>query len=166
MWLGRQDLRDRQVLRRLMLAGAEAGVLAFVASQVSSALLGAEADFGWQRLLTGAAHGQMPLWLVSSVGSAAFVIGATLWFWPKIRSRFLPLAHLGQLAFTFYVAHFFVIAAMGGRIDSRVIGVPVTIGMVIAFIAAATWWVRHRGVGPLERVLRATWLTNTSRGEA
>lgn len=166
MWLGRQDLRNRQVQRRLMLAGAAASVLAFVASQVSTTLLGAEADFGWQRLLTGAAHGQMPLWLVSSIGSAAFVIGAALWFWPKIRAWSLPLAHVGQLAFTLYVTHFVVIAAMGGRIESRLVGVPVTLALVLAFTAAATWWVGHRGAGPLERVLRASWLTNTSRGEA
>ncbi|WP_404380385.1 DUF418 domain-containing protein [Knoellia locipacati] len=166
MWLGRQDLRDRRVQRRLMLAGGAAGVLAFVASQVSMVLLGTEGDSGWKQLLTGAAHGQMPLWLVSSIGSAAFVIGITLWFWPQVRSWALPLAYLGQLAFTFYVAHFFVIAAMGGRIESRLVGVPVTIGLVLAFTAAATLWVRHWGIGPLERVLRATWLTNTSRGDA
>lgn len=166
MWLGRRDLRDRQLQRRLMLGGAAASVLAFVASQVSSLLLGAEADFGWKRLLTGAAHGQMPLWLVSSIGSAAFVIGAALWFWPKVRSRSLPLAYVGQLAFTLYVTHFLVIAAMGGRIDSRLVGVPVTIGLVLAFTAAATLWLRHWGVGPLERMLRARWLTDTSRGEA
>lgn len=166
MWLGRQDLRDRLVQRRLMLAGAATAVLAFVVSLVSTVLLGAEADFGWERLLTGAAHGQMPLWLLSSIGSAALIIGAALWFWPKIRNRTLPLAHVGQLAFTLYVTHFFVIAAMGGRIDSRLVGVPVTIGLVLAFTAAATLWVRHWGAGPLERVLRATWLTNTPRGEA
>ncbi|EAP98726.1 putative membrane protein [Janibacter sp. HTCC2649] len=164
MWLGRHDLRDRHVQKRLMLTGATAAALGFVASQVSTLLLGSEADYGWHRLLTGAAHGQMPLWLVSSIGSAAFVIGATLWFWPTIRRWVLPLAYAGQLAFTLYVTHFFVIAAMGGRIESRVVGVPVTVALVLAFTAAATLWVRRWGVGPLERVLRASWLTKISRG--
>lgn len=106
----------------------------------------------------------MPLWLVSSVGSAAFVIGAMLWLWPRIARWSQPLAHVGQLAFTLYVAHFLVIAAMGGRIESRLVGVPVTIGLVVVFTVAATVWVRTRGIGPLERVLRATWLAKLSGG--
>jgi uncharacterized membrane protein YeiB len=166
MWLGRQDLRSRQVQQRLMVLGGAAAVIAFVTAQASAALLGAEADSGWHRLLTGAAHGQMPLWLVSSVGSAAFVIGALLWSWPRISGWALPLAHVGQLAFTLYVAHFFVIAAMGGRIESRLVGAPVTLALIIVFTAAATLWVRRWGVGPLERILRATWLANISRGRA
>jgi len=164
MWLGRRDLRSARVQHTLIVAGGVAATVAFVASQASAALLGAEADTGWPRLLTGAAHGQMPLWLVSSVGSAAFVIGLLLWAWPRICRWALPLAHVGQLAFTLYVAHFLVIAAMGGRIDSRVVGAPVTVGLFVAFTVAATLWVRSLGTGPLERILRAGWLTNTSRG--
>jgi uncharacterized membrane protein YeiB len=165
-WLGRQDLRDRAFQCRLMLWGGAAALVAFVAGQAFTVVLGPEADFGWKRLLTGAAHGQMPLWLVSSIGSATFVIGGALWFWPKISRWSQPLAHVGQLAFTLYVAHFFVIAAMGGRIESRAVGVPVTIGLVLTFTALATLWVRRWGVGPLERVLRATWLANIAKGRA
>lgn len=165
MWLGRRDLRDPRVHRRLMVLGGSAAVLGLVAAQVSAALLGARADSGWTRLLTGAAHGQMPLWLVSSVGSAGFVIGLLSWAWPRVRSWAMPLADLGRLALTLYVAHVLLIAAMGGRIDSRLVGIPVTIGLVVVFGVVATVWVRRVGVGPLERVLRATWLTERSRGE-
>ncbi|WP_404379973.1 DUF418 domain-containing protein [Knoellia locipacati] len=164
MWLGRQDLRDIRLQRRLVAAGGAAALFAFVVGQVAALLLDADEEEGWPRLLTGAAHGQMPLWLVSSVGSAAFVIGVMLLLWPRISGWALPLAHVGQLAFTLYVTHFFVIAAMGGRIDSRLVGVPVTIALVVVFTIAATVWVRRRGVGPLERVLRASWLSNLSKG--
>src|SRR5215203_3274387 len=68
MWLGRQDLRSGHVQQRLIVVGGSAAVIAFVAAQASASILGDEADSGWKRLLTGAAHGQMPLWLVSSVG--------------------------------------------------------------------------------------------------
>ncbi len=159
MWLGRQDLRDRNFQRGMVVLGAAAAAVAFVAGQISAMLLGARADAGWGRLLTGAAHGQMPLWLVSSIGSATFVIGGALWLWPRISPWALPLAHVGQLAFTLYVTHFLVIAAMGGRIESRAVGVPVTIGLALVFTVVATLWVRRWGVGPLERVLRATWLS-------
>lgn len=159
MWLGRQDLRDRSFQRLMVTLGAAAAAVAFVVGQISAMILGARADSGWGRLLTGAAHGQMPLWLVSSIGSASFVIGGALWFWPKISRWSLPLAHVGKLAFTLYVAHFFVIAAMGGRIESRAVGVPVTIGLVLLFTVMAQLWVRRWGVGPLERLLRASWLT-------
>jgi uncharacterized membrane protein YeiB len=164
MWLGRQDLRDVRLQRRLVAAGAAAALLAFVVGQVAVLLLDADEEEGWARLLTGAAHGQMPLWLVSSVGSAAFVIGVMLLAWPRISRWALPMAHVGQLAFTLYVGHFFVIAAMGGRIESRLVGVPVTIALVVVFTVAATAWVRTRGIGPLERVLRASWLSNLSKG--
>lgn len=160
MWLGRRDLRDPVTHRRLMLAGGVAAVGAFAVAQVSAMLLGARADRGWTRLLTGAAHGQMPLWLVSSIGSAAFVLGLLLWAWPRIRSWAMPVADLGRLALTLYVAHVLVIAAMGGRIESRLVGIPVTVALVAASTVAATLWVRRFGVGPLERVLRATWLTD------
>lgn len=166
MWLGRRDLRDETVQRRLVVWGGVAAVLAFVASQASVLVLGAESDAGWNRLLTGAAHGQMPLWLVSSIGSAAFVLGAALLLWPRVAHRALPLAHLGQLAFTLYVAHFLVIAAMGGRIESRTVGVPVTLGLIVVFLAVATLWVRRLGTGPLERLLRASWLDRYTRGAA
>lgn len=166
MWLGRRDLRDALVHRRLVVWGGVAAVAAFVASQVSVLALGDDSNSGWNRLLTGAAHGQMPLWLVSSIGSAAFVIGAALLLWPRVAHRTLPLAHLGQLAFTLYVAHFLVIAAMGGRIESRAVGAPVTIGLIVVFLAVATLWVRRLGTGPLERLLRASWLDRYTRGAA
>jgi len=166
MWLGRRDLRDETVQRRLLVWGGTAAVAAFVASQVSVVVLGDEAASGWNRLLTGAAHGQMPLWLVSSIGSAAFVIGGALLVWPRVSGWAQPLAHLGKLAFTLYVAHFLVIAAMGGRIESRAVGVPVTVGLIVVFLLVATLWVRRLGTGPLERLLRASWLDRHTRGAA
>ncbi|WP_084108457.1 DUF418 domain-containing protein [Knoellia aerolata] len=166
MWLGRQDLRNVALQHRLVVGGAVAAAVAFVIGQASAWMLGARADSGWARLLTGAAHGQMPLWLVSSIGSASFVVGSALLLWPRMSKWALPLAYVGQLAFTLYVAHFFFIAAMGGRIESRLVGVPVTIALVLLFAAAATLWVRRWGTGPLERVLRATWLANIARGNA
>ena len=166
MWLGRRELRAQRVQRRLVVYGGGATVLALVAAQLAADLLGRSPDAGWGRLLTGAAHGQMPLWLVSSVGSAAFVIGAMMLLWPKVERWARPLAHVGQLAFTLYVAHFLVIAAIGGRIDSRVPGIAITVVLLAAFTVAATWWVRSKGTGPLERLLRGRWLTHTSRGTA
>ena len=166
MWIGRQELRDSRFQRRMMVGGGIAAVLGFSIGQVTSAVFGTQADSGWTRLLTGAAHGQMPLWLVSSIGSAVLAAGALLLFWPRISGWLLPLAHVGQLAFTLYVAHFFVIAAMGGRVDSRLVGIAVTLALLTVFTVAATLWVRRFGLGPLERLLRASWIANISRGGA
>lgn len=166
MWIGRQDLREAAVHRRMIVWGGMAAVIGFGVSQVSEAFLGTQADAGWTRLLTGAAHGQMPLWLVSSVGSAAFVIGALMLNWPKVTRWLHPLAAVGQLAFTLYVLHFFAIAAMGGRIDDRLLGIAVTVVLLGFFTAAATFWVRRYGSGPLERLLRARWMAGLVRGAA
>ncbi len=166
MLLARQDLRSRELHLRLIRWGATAAVLAFVAGQITTAALGTELESGWPRLLTGTAHSQMPLWLISSVGSAVFVLGVLLWAWPRLHRAARPLADLGRLAFTFYVAHFLVIAALGGRIDVRVVGVPITVGLVLVFGIFATVWVRRLGIGPLERALRASWLDKIVKGAA
>ncbi len=105
----------------------------------------------------------MPLWLISSVGSAVFVLGILLWAWPMVHRAARPLADLGRLAFTFYVAHFLVIAALGGRIDARVVGVPITVGLVLVFGIFATVWVRRLGIGPLERASGPAGSTKSSK---
>lgn len=159
LWAARLDLRDRAVQRRMILWGGVAAVGGFAISQLTRSILEREADAGFDRLLTGAAHGQMPLWLVSSVGGALLVVAALLRLGHRARRLTAPLASAGRLALTLYVLHVLVLAVVVPPAGfSLPQGAAVSAVMVVTFVALAVLWERVADVGPLERLLRATWL--------
>jgi uncharacterized membrane protein YeiB len=153
--LARVDLSAPATLRRLVFWGAVAAFGGLVASEVFRALLGPAADQGFPRLLTGVAHGQMPLWLVSSVGGAVAAV-ALLILVARARPRLLePLAACGRLSLTIYVAHVLVLVAVtppGGFSFAQ--GIAVSAALITAAIAFGLVWRRVGGPGPLERVMR------------
>ncbi|WP_454850069.1 acyltransferase family protein [Promicromonospora soli] len=158
--LARLDLTDVLVLRRLAIGGTFAAVGAAAVSQVTYALIGPSADQGPWRLLTGAAHGQMPLWLVSSIGGAVAVIAVCSLVLDRYGSLrvFAWLVACGRLALTLYVIHFVVLALIkpeGGFAFEQ--GVLISAALVAALITAAVLWERTGWPGPLERLLRQTW---------
>jgi uncharacterized membrane protein YeiB len=156
--LARTDLGDPGTQRRLMLWGAVAAVGGFLASEAGRALLGPAADVGFARMLTGVAHGQMPLWLVSSVGGAVAVV-ALLARVGLRRPRLLgAAAACGQLSLTVYVLHVLVLVAITPA-DGFTFGegVAVSAALITASVALALLWRRVGGPGPLERVMRAPW---------
>lgn len=164
MWVASSDLRDGAVTRRLMTIGGLAAIGGFLLAQIAPLVLGARAEGGFARLLTGVAHGQMPLWLVSSVGGAVFVIAASMHYWSKIQHVAGPVAAAGRMALTLYVVHVLVLTAITPDSDfSFGQGLLVSAGMSIAFLTIAALWTRLLGAGPLERLLRATWLRRLSR---
>ncbi|GGC16153.1 DUF418 domain-containing protein [Cellulomonas carbonis] len=158
LWLARLDLRDADVLRRMMLWGGLLAVAGFALSQVSRSALGREADVGLGRLLTGAAHGQMPLWLVSSVAGAVFVVGLMVVVAPRVPRLAAPLADAGGLALTLYVLHVLVLAAVKPPDGFTLAqGMAVSLALSVSFLVAAVGWRRLVGTGPLEVLLRASW---------
>ena len=158
LWVARLDLRDQVVLGRILIWGAVAAVVGFGLSQVSRSALGPGADSGFGRLLTGTAHGQMPLWLISSVGGAVFVVAALVRLgarWSRITGPFLAA---GQLPLTLYVLHVLVLAAIkpsGGYTFAE--GVGVSVLLIASLMGFAVLWRRKVGIGPLEWVVRASW---------
>lgn len=159
--VARLDLTDTRILRRLVVGGAAVAVGAAAVSQLTYALIGPDADRGPWRLLTGAAHGQMPLWLASSIGGALAVVAAcSLHMRRPSRSRLLGwLVACGRLSLTLYVLHFVVLALIKPeRGFSFGQGVLVSAALMAAALALATLWDRTGWPGPLERLLRTTWL--------
>ena len=163
LWAAKLNLRSRVVTSRLMLWGATSAVAGLAASQATRSLLGSDADRGYMRLLTGAAHGQMPLWLVSSVGGALFTVAVLLRLWPIIGSVASPLVAAGQLALTLYVLHVLALAMVDPPDDLPFSGgVTISASMIVTSLVLATVWRRFRVIGPLEWVLRASWLPGQS----
>ncbi|MFI6428430.1 DUF418 domain-containing protein [Promicromonospora sp. NPDC050880] len=159
--VARLDLTDTGILRRLAVGGAAVAVGAAAISQLTYALLGPDADRGPWRLLTGAAHGQMPLWLASSIGGALAVVAAcSLIMRRPSRSRVLGwLVACGRLSLTLYVLHFVVLAPIkpveGFSFEQ---GVLISAALTAVVITVAVVWERTGWPGPLERLLRRTWL--------
>jgi uncharacterized membrane protein YeiB len=159
--VARLDLTNTQVLRRLAVGGTAAAVTAAAISQLTYALIGPDADRGPWRLLTGAAHGQMPLWLASSIGGALAVVAVcSLIVRRSNPSRALRwLIDCGRLSLTLYVLHFVVLALIKTEQGfSFGEGVLVSATLVTAMVTLAVLWRRTRWPGPLERLLRTTWL--------
>lgn len=124
----------------MVIWGALAAVGGAVIAQTNYALLGERADSGPLRLLTGAAHGQMPLWLISSVGGAVLIIGASLrWQTGASRVRGL-IADTGRFAFTAYVLHVLVLTLINpstGSPRSRAFSLPLPSALPSALPSSA-----------------------------
>ena len=159
--LARLDLTDARVLRRLAVGGAAVAVVAGAVSQLTYALIGPDADRGPWRLLTGAAHGQMPLWLASSIGGAVATVALcslAVHRYPA-SSGLGWLVASGRLALTLYVVHYVVLAAIKPQQGFDLAqGVLISANLIAVVLCAAALWRRTGWPGPLERLLRQTWL--------
>lgn len=161
--LARVDLHHPGTTRRMIVWGAVAAVGGAVLAQASYAILGERADTGPLRLLTGVAHGQMPLWLISSVGGAVFIIGVCL-RWEKMAPRVRGLlADTGRFAFTAYVLHVIVLALIKPA-DGFTLGTGILVSAILSavVVGVATLWSRSGRPGPLEWLLRNSWLIGRS----
>lgn len=158
--LARVDLSDRVVLRRMTVWGGAAAVAGFVVADVAYAVLGPRADEGWLRLLTGVGHGQMPLWLMSSIGGAALTVAVSTWLGRSAERWVRPLAVFGTYALTVYVLHVLVLAVIkpDDGLDTFVQGALTSVLLTAALFAGALLWHRTGLPGPLEWLLRHPWL--------
>lgn len=159
--VARLDLTDTVVLRRLVAGGTVVAAGAVAIAQLAYLLIGADADRGPWRILTGAAHGQMPLWLASSIGGAVAVVAACSLALRRFeRSQVLGwLVACGRLSLTLYVLHFVVLAVIkppqGFSFEQ---GVLISSVLVVGVIVAAVLWARTGRTGPIEQLLRRSWL--------
>lgn len=101
----------------------------------------------------------MPLWVISSVGSAIFVTGLLLRFWSHLSRFATPVVLAGQMALTFYVGHLFLLAALRPEDGFTFLqGVGVSLLAIGGCILGALLWMRHFRTGPLEWAIRGRWL--------
>jgi uncharacterized protein len=163
MWLGRRDLRSRDVQRRLLRTGL---VVAIAAEGVSRPLvaaatpeLGAEdaaAVFGTSPMPP------MPLYMLAASGTSIVVIVLCVRLAEAYSgSRWLaPLVATGQLALTLYIAH--VVIGLGmleqlglahGRRSVAFSAVWAAVFCVVA-LGCSYLWRRRFDRGPLEIVMR------------
>ncbi|MFO7960119.1 MAG: DUF418 domain-containing protein [Nitriliruptoraceae bacterium] len=169
IWLGRQDLRSREVARRLLGVGAIVAATALVTARGLIALLGPPIIGGDVRsLATSAAHSQMPLWLIGGTGAAVMVLGASLLLADALPRITWPVRALGQLALTAYVAHLLALHLGGEQLTSGELweAVRLLLGFVVVLAAVATTWLARFSRGPLEQVLHVAWVAPGGRARA
>ncbi|GER23134.1 hypothetical protein NCCP1664_16300 [Zafaria cholistanensis] len=154
--LGRADLRNRTLHQRLVLWGAVAGVGGYLLSRLLILAFGEPGRrMGWDHLVSAVDHSQMPLWLVSGVGSALFVLGLFLLAEDVVARRLGALAAAGRLSLTIYVGHLVVLAALV-RPEPHYLheGVFITASLSVGAVVFARLWTKRFSTGPLEYLLR------------
>jgi uncharacterized membrane protein YeiB len=101
----------------------------------------------------------MPLWIAGGTGFAVAVLGGCLWLAGALPRLTRPVADLGRLALSVYVAHLLVFHVTDDLLVARDVGQGVR--KVLAFgaisAAASTLWLRVLPYGPLESVVRMGW---------
>jgi uncharacterized membrane protein YeiB len=165
LWLGRQDLLDTGLRRRIIGWSIGIAVAAEVASRFLVGTLGAglsgseleevEAFFGSGPLPP------VPLYMIAGGATAVAVIGLSVGIAKRAQGSawLVPLVATGQLALTVYVAH--VVLGMGlleafGRLADQTLVFAVSFAAVFIVLAIvfATLWRRRFQRGPLELAMR------------
>ena len=114
MWLGRQDFSDGPFRRKILLAGIGAVVFAELLSRVAISLLSSvQIGRGLEKLLPFlqiASWNPMPLFMISSMGTALVVIALIMKFAERYGNGpwVLAFASVGQTTLTLYVGHIVV----------------------------------------------------------
>ncbi|WHS27213.1 DUF418 domain-containing protein [Auritidibacter ignavus] len=153
--LGRLDLCAHVVQRELVFFGLAATVIGLGTATALLHLFGpVDSEAGWDQLRTAQGHSEMPLWLLSSIGIAAVILGVCLLTQHYLKRWVPALVSAGRLAFTVYLTHLIILAlVIRPAPENLAQGYLVTIGLSAALVLAAHgWWVRF-GTGPAERLL-------------
>jgi uncharacterized protein len=166
IWLGRLDLRESSVRRRLI-----AGGLALLGSTALYAHLAQEVIEPWTAnlpdglrfvLLSNEAFPLSPLFLLQAAALSAVLIAACVACGLHTRWSLwcAPVAAAGQLSLTIYVGHVLVGLALARQLQKlgTPFTAPVAIGAALgAFLCCALLalgWRRHLNHGPLESAMR------------
>ncbi|MFG3306897.1 DUF418 domain-containing protein [Streptomyces wuyuanensis] len=182
MAVARLDLSRRDVLARLAFTGAALAVIGYGGSWlalhlvpgaqagVSAATDGGPAASAWWSdavgeefasghpawLLVAAPHSQTTWSIVGNTGVALIVLAACFavvqFAGPRVR-LLAPLAAVGSVSLTAYVAHIFAIRLLGTVDGEEWAALPVLLGFAVAAMALALLWTRFFRRGPLEYLL-------------
>jgi len=162
LWIGRRDLRDPGLRRRMMLGGA---LVAILTELLSSGLSALAVHLAWPAELTsllGTAWSPDPLYVLAASGTSVLAIGACQEVVARWGGR-LPVRMLvaaGQLSFTLYLLH----SLAGTGIPRWAMYLqdqlewPVVLGYWAGFCALSilfAWlWRRRLRRGPIEWIMR------------
>ena len=164
MLIGRQDMNDRAVRRRVFMWGAGVALAAEGVSWLLIRTLSPESGLAGQdvvALLGTAPMPPMPLYMLAGAGTASAVIAASVAVGEQYENAawLRPLVATGQLALTIYVGH--VVTGMGalesiGRLEHQPL--PFALQAAAVFCAAgvvfAHLWRSRFKRGPLEAIMR------------
>ena len=162
MWIGRQDLSQRTLQKKIFLAGAGAIILAESVSKVLMYLSSSgQLDLHllpWCRLV---AWDPMPLFMVSAGGTALLVIGMCTMVAEKCGSGrwLLPLVGVGQMSLTLYVMHIIfggILLHFISVLEMEPFLSPMwtTFLFYLAALVFAAYWLKRFQKGPLELLMR------------
>ncbi|MFE0089246.1 acyltransferase family protein [Streptomyces sp. NPDC058991] len=182
MAVARLDLSRRDVLTKLACTGAALAVIGYGGSWlalhavpgalagVSAATDGGPAASAWWSdavgeefasghpawLLVASPHSQTTLSIVGNTGVAVAVLAGCLlaarYAGPRVR-LLAPLAAVGSISLTAYVAHILAIRLLGTVGGEDWAALPVLLGFAVVAMATALVWTRCFRRGPLEYML-------------
>lgn len=100
------------------------------------------------------AHTYTPVEMAGNLASACLVIAVCLWLGQVARPAMWPLMAAGSMALTLYVAHIFVLAAVGSEMVYQPTNVAY-LALCLGAVAFASLWRWLVGQGPLEKMMSA-----------
>jgi uncharacterized membrane protein YeiB len=144
--VGRGDLADDVVVRRLVAVGALLAAPGLLLLAVRGALDITEVDGPWE--LAAAT--------TSTTGLCLLVVAACLRLARGAPPRVLGwLAVTGAMPLTAYVGHALLFPQLSRLVELDLgAATAVAVGYLVVVVLAAQWWRRHRGTGPVEAVMR------------
>jgi uncharacterized protein len=165
MWIGRRDLSDRSLRKKLLLTGIGAIIIAESLSRVGMYLL-SSAQHGrvLEKLLPLfqiVSWDSIPLFMISSMGTALIVISLSTILADKYsNARWLkPHIAAGQMTLSLYVAHIIVgtlFLKVIETLDVELFFFPVwgTIVFYTSGLVFSYYWTKRFRRGPLELLMR------------
>lgn len=157
LWIGRRDLDDRSLHRRLIVVGGTLLVFGYAASSVATWVYSGE----WEWVFHTRPFEYMPLYVVVTLGSSLAAVGLVFLAvrtWPTGPVT-QALARAGQMTFSLYLLHGVVGYALIKLVwTGRDLSVPTALFVSVAFwiaaLAAASAWRSRVGTGPAELIYR------------
>ena len=165
MWLGRQDISDRPLRRKILLAGLGAVALAELVSRMGIYFLtSVRAGRGLENILPFfqiAPWDPMPLFMISSMGSALVVIALIMELTDKYGNApwVLALASVGQTTLTLYAVHIIVGSILVWMIEEfelmpDLLNLWASLSFYLVALFFSQNWLKRFRKGPLEILMR------------
>jgi len=169
MLVGRRNLQDARVRRRLLITGLIVwGVAEFVSHELidRAAQHVDESEREDIAVIFGTdSFPSLPFFLLSGGGLSLAIILSCVEITERLRpALWQPLAMAGRMAFTWYVGHIVLLVGAGILVDSKEFA-PMfesylaTLTFCVAMILASWGYLRRFRFGPLEWLLRTTTAT-------
>jgi uncharacterized protein len=163
--LGRQDMSNPRIRRRVFYWGAGVAIAAEFTSWVLIRVLSSGVSLADQEVVVAIFGTKpmppMPLYILAAAGTACAVIAACIALGERFPANawLRPFAAMGQLALTLYVAH--VVVGMGvlegiGRLENQSLPFTLIVATIfcIASLIFAHLWRSQFKRGPIEALMR------------